>query len=393
MYDRVLDLSGLLRDRSAFLFGARQTGKTTLLRTRYPDAPFYNLLEADTFRELSARPELVRRRLRGAETLVVIDEIQRLPSLLSEVQVMIDRNPRLRFVLSGSSARSLRRGGINLLGGRARVAHLFPLIAAETEFRGLDRRLSIGSLPAVYDSASPREDLKAYVGTYLQEEIRAEGLVRSIETFSRFLDVAALSNGKLLNFTEIGSDAGVPPRTVREHFQLLVDTLIGLLVEPLQVNRKRKPVATSKFYFFDVGVANCLLRRPAVKPGSPEYGQALEHLVLLELEAFRSYRRLDQPLNFWRTHSGFEVDFVLGGEVAVEVKAAEKITERDFRGLRALAEETPLRRKVLVSRERSAWRSDDGIEVLPAQDFLRRLWAGDIIPRQAAGAPDHHARA
>ena len=157
MYRRELDLSGTLRDRSVFLFGPRQTGKTTFVRSRYPEAVFYNLLEADTFRDLSARPELVRQRLRGGESTVIIDEIQRLPSLLSEVQVMLERNPRLRFILTGSSARSLRRGGINLLGGRARVAHLFPLASVETEFSGLDRRLKIGSLPAIFDSASPGE--------------------------------------------------------------------------------------------------------------------------------------------------------------------------------------------------------------------------------------------
>ncbi len=379
MYPRELDLSGALRERSLFLFGPRQTGKTTLLRTRYPKAVFYNLLEADTFRDLSARPEMIRRRLQGTETLVVIDEIQRLPSLLSEVQVMLERNPRLRFVLTGSSARSLRRGGTNLLGGRARVARLFPLVSAELAGEGLDRRLGAGSLPAIYDSGSPQEDLKAYVGTYLQEEIRAEGLVRSIETFSRFLDVAALSNGKLLNFTEVGSDAGVPPRTVREHFQLLVDTLVGTLVEPWKTKKKRKPVAAAKFYFFDVGVANHLTRRRVVERGSPEYGEALEHLVFLELEAYLSYRRLDLPLNFWRTHAGFEVDFVVGEEVGIEVKAAERIHERAFKGLRALNEEARLRKKIVVSLERQPWRSPDGIEVLGVEEFLRRLWGNQII--------------
>ncbi len=379
MYERLLDPAVLLRGGSVFLFGPRQTGKTTLLRTKCPNAVFYNLLEADTFRDLASRPELIRLRLRQGETLVVIDEIQRLPSLLSEVQVMLDRDRRLRFVMTGSSARSLRRGGVNLLGGRARVAHLFPLVSAELGFAGLERRLSAGSLPAIYDSETPDDDLKAYVGTYLHEEIRAEGFVRSIETFSRFLDVAALSNGRLLNFTEIGSDAGVPPRTVREHFQLLVDTLVGTLVEPWRAGGKRKPVAAAKFYFFDVGVANHLMRRRAVERGSPEYGATLEHLVFLELQAYLSYRRLDLPLNFWATHSGFEVDFVVGGEIGIEVKAGERIHERSFKGLRALNEEKRLRRKVIVSHERRPWRSADSIEVLPVKEFLERLWEGEII--------------
>lgn len=378
MYRRVLALKELIEERSAFLFGPRQTGKTTLLRTVFPEAVFYNLLEADTFREVSTRPEVIRQRLTGRERLIVIDEIQRLPALLNEVQTMLDRNSSLRFVLTGSSARSLRRGGVNLLGGRARVAHLFPLVHAEAGTGSLDRRLSVGSLPAILDSPSPHEDLAAYVGTYLREEIRAEGLVRSIESFSRFLDTAALSNGQLVNFTQTGSDAGVPTRTVREHYQLLEDTLLGWMLPPYGGTQKRKPVATPKFYLFDTGVANHLLRRREVLPGSPEYGQALEHLILLELRAWLSYRRIGEPLAFWRSQSQIEVDFVLGDRVAIEVKSSERVTERDFRGLRALAEEVPLERKIVVSRERASWKTDDGIEVIPVTEFLTMVWSSGL---------------
>jgi predicted AAA+ superfamily ATPase len=378
VYTRILFLGRILEERSVFLFGPRQTGKTTLLRLAFPSAPFYNLLEADTFRELSARPELIRLRLRGDEKLVIVDEIQKLPSLLNEVQALIDRAPQLRFILTGSSARTLRRGGVNLLGGRARVAQLFPLVSPEVEYEHLDRRLNTGSLPAILLSPSPQEDLKAYVGTYLQEEVRAEGLVRSIESFSRFLDVAALSNGQLLNFTEAGSDAGVPPRTVREYFQLLEDTLLGTMLEPFRT-RKRKPVATAKFYLFDVGVANCLLKRRFVERGSPEYGQALEHLVFLELRAYLSYRRLDLPMTFWRSQSKLEVDFVIGDSAAIEVKAAERVSDKAMRGLRALAEEVPLQRRIVVSHERAAWRTHDGIDVMPVDEFLRLLWTEQLL--------------
>jgi predicted AAA+ superfamily ATPase len=379
MFKRILSLTDFLRERSLFLFGPRQTGKTTLLRSEFPEAPYYNLLEADTFRDLAARPELIRQRLTGGEELVVVDEIQRLPSLLNEVQAMLDRNRKLRFVLTGSSARSLRRGGVNLLGGRARVAHLFPLVSPEVEYRHLDLRLSIGSLPAILESSSPQEELRAYVGTYLQEEIRAEGAVRSIESFSRFLNAAALCNGQLVNFTEVGSDAGVPPRTVREHFYLLEDTLLGALVEPYRGTLKRKPVATAKFYLFDVGVANHLMKRRAVERGSPEYGQALEHLVFLELRAYLSYRRHDHALTFWRSQSKLEVDFVVGHEIAIEVKAAERVGEKAMTGLRALAEEVPLRRKLVVCHERAPRQTDDGIEVLPLGDFLAQLWEGELL--------------
>lgn len=217
------------------------------------------------------------------------------------------------------------------------------------------------------------------MGTYLQEEIRAEGLVRSIESFSRFLDVAALCNGQLVNFTEVGSDAGVPPRTIREHFHLLEDTLLGEMLPPFAKTTKRKPVATARFYLFDVGVANHLMRRHHIERGSPEYGQALEHLILLELRAYLSYRRLDFPLAFWRSQSKLEVDFVVGDHLAIEVKSTERVSEKAMKGLRALAEEIPLRRKVIVSHEATAWRSDDGIEVLPVDEFLRMLWEDSLV--------------
>lgn len=378
MYDRVLNLREQLTRRSMFLFGPRQTGKSTLLKQLFPGAVLYDLLQADTFRELAARPELVRQRL-GPEKLVIVDEIQRLPALLNEVHSMLSGDRTLRFVLTGSSARSLRRGGVNLLGGRAGIARLFPLVWPELPGEGLDRRLSYGSLPAVYTSDEPDADLKAYVGAYLQEEIRAEGLVRSIETFTRFLEVAALSNGQLVNFTAVGSDSGVPARTVREHFQLLDDTLLGSMLEPFREGRQRKPVSTAKFYLFDVGVANHLMNRGAVQAGSREYGQALEHLIYLELRAWLSYRQKDWPLTFWRTQAAqFEVDFVLQGHTGIEVKAANSVSDRDLKGLRALSEETSLKRRIVVCQERFPRQTSDGIEIMPVAHFLDSLWAGQI---------------
>ena len=379
MYPRQLSLKTLLEDRSLLLFGARQTGKTTLARTMFPNAPFYSLLEADTFRQLAQRPEMIRRRLRPSDRLIVVDEIQRIPALLNEVHAMIGTNPKLRFVLTGSSARSLRRGGVNLLGGRAGTAHLYPLVSAEVGYGEIDKRLSVGSLPAVFDAKEPDEQLKAYVGTYLQEEIRAEGLVRSLEVFTRFLDAAALANGQLLNFAEIGAETGVPARTVREYFYLLVDTLLGWMVDPFQPNKERKAVATAKFYLFDIGVANCLMKRSQVQRGSPEYGAALRHLVFLELSAYVSYRRLDTPIQFWKTHSGYEVDFIAGGEVAVDVKPLEMVPERAFKGLRALEQEGKMRKRIVVSLEPHPWQTEDGIEVLPVELFLRKLWGGRIL--------------
>jgi predicted AAA+ superfamily ATPase len=351
MYDRAIDLNEVLRHRSLFLFGARQTGKSTLVHRRFPDAVFFDLLEADTFRELSARPEYMRQTLPPGTRLVVIDEVQKLPSLLDEVHLMIEREKDLRFVLTGSSARKLKRGAANLLAGRAWVARLHPLVSAEVGPGRLLEQLERGSLPAVLDSERPREDLRAYVGTYLQEEIRAEALTRSIENFSRFLTVAATCNGEQLNYTSVGGDAGVPPRTVREYFQILEDTLIGYQLPAYRKTVKRKPVATSKFFFFDVGVANTLLKRSEVVPGSENFGKALEHLVFLEIRARLDYSRADLPLSYWRSQSGFEVVFLVGDRVAIEVKGSPRVTARDQGGLRALAEELPLERKIFVCTE------------------------------------------
>jgi predicted AAA+ superfamily ATPase len=378
MYRRIIGLEQLLVHRSLFLFGARQTGKSTLVHHRFADAVFFDLLEADTFRELSPRPEYMRQTVTPGTRLVVIDEVQKLPGLLDEVHLMIERDKELRFLLTGSSARKLRRGGANLLAGRAWVTHLHPLVFAEVGPGRLLERLNQGSLPAVLDSELPREDLKAYVGTYLREEIRAEGLTRSIENFSRFLTVAATCNGEQLNYTAVGSDAGVPPRTVREWFQVLEDTLIAYQLPAYRKTVKRKPVATSKFYFFDVGVANTLLKRSEIVPGSETFGKALEHLIFLEIRAKLDYSRNDAPFTYWRTLSGAEVDFLIGDRVAIEVKAKDRVTRRDQSGLRALDEEIRLNRKLIVCNEpRRRW--DESIEIVPIEEFLVDLWEGRLF--------------
>lgn len=379
MYERLLDLREVLKHRSLFLFGPRQTGKSTLVRHIFPEAAYYDLLEADTFRELSARPESLRQTLSPQQRVVIVDEVQKLPALLDEIQLLIERDKGLRAILTGSSARKLRRGAVNLLGGRAWVCRLHPLVSAELGFSRLLDRLSRGGLPAILDSPRPTEDLRAYVGTYLREEIRAEGLTRSIEGFSRFLEIAGLSSGEQVNFTAVASDAGVPASTVREHYQILEDTLVGHQLPAYRRTVKRKPVATAKFYFFDVGVANTLKRTGPVQEGSDAYGRALEHQIFLELRSFLDYRRLDLGLAYWRSLSQFEVDFVVGDQVAIEVKAKPRVSTRDYKGLLALAEETRLRRKIVVCGEKRRRKTDDGVEVVPVKDFLRDLWSDRIL--------------
>lgn len=380
MYRRLLALEPYIDHKSLFLLGPRQSGKSTLLRSRYPQALYLDLLASDSFRELSRYPESLGERIAASGArLVIVDEVQKLPGILDEVQRLIDRNPRLRFILTGSSARKLMRGHANLLGGRALFFRLHPLVSAELDFERTTDRLRVGSLPSVLDSAIAWEELKAYVGTYLREEIQAEGATRSIENFSRFLDFAAHFSGEQMNFTALGSDAGIPPRTVKDYVSLLEDTLLGHILEPYREGRRRKAVATSKFYLFDVGVTNALLGRKTVERKTPDFGRCLEQLIFLELKAYLDYRRSDAKLCYWRSQSQLEVDFVVGGSVAIEVKGTGRVAARDLRGLRAFAEETRVARQIVVCDEGAARRLDD-IDVLPYADFLRALWEDRIIP-------------
>jgi len=379
MYTRILALREIVKRKSIFLFGPRQTGKSTLVRHTFPAAAFYDLLEADTFREISARPEYLRQTLSPQQLVVVVDEVQKLPALLDEIQLLLDRNKKLRVILTGSSARKLKRGAANLLGGRAWVCRLHPLVSAELDAPRLLDRLNRGSLPAIIDSEHYKEDLKAYVGTYLQEEIKAEGLTRSIGNFSRFLEVAGLTSGEQINFSAVADDAGFPPRTVREHYQILEDTLVGHQLPAYQKTSKRKPVATAKFYLFDVGVANTLKHTPVIEAGSDAYGRALEHLVFLELRSFLDYHRLDHELTYWRSRSQFEVDFLVGDDIGIEVKSKSRVSPHDYKGLSALTEEVRLKRKIVICGEKMRRRDDDGTEIMPATRFFEELWSGRFL--------------
>jgi predicted AAA+ superfamily ATPase len=374
---RALDLTGLARRKSLFLFGPRQTGKTALVRHALPAARIYDLLDADVFLTLSRRPAQLGEELGPNDRLVVLDEIQKLPVLLDEVHRLIEQR-QVRFVLTGSSARKLRRGGVNLLGGRAPSRTLHPFIQRElgNQFV-LAKALDRGLVPSIYFSDSPREDLRAYVGTYLKEEIAAEALTRNVPAFSRFLEVAALSHGTMLNFSAVASDAQVPTSTVREYFHILEDTLLARAVPAWTRTRTRKAIGTAKHYFFDVGVVRHLQHRSGIARRSPEFGEAFESYIFHELSTYIDYTEA-VPLAYWRSTSNFEVDFVLADTTAIEVKAKEPVGERDLRGLRALKEESLLRQYVVVSLEPRA-RTVDGIRILPWQDFLGELWEGGFV--------------
>jgi len=378
-YDRHLDLKSLLREKSLLLLGPRQTGKSTLCRRSFPDAYAVNLMETNTFREYSARPELLRERIPENVKTIFIDEAQRVPEIFNEVQVLIDRNSELRFILTGSSARKLRTGGVNLLPGRLWSRHLHPLVSKELGDEDLDERLVKGSLPGIFPSAQYREELRNYVGLYLDQEIRAEALTRSVGDFSRFLTVAALTNTQVINFTKVAHDSEVKLNTVRAYYQILEDTLIGFFVEPFRDTPSRKAVASPKFYFFDLGVVNAILDRYEVKPQTAAYGPALEHLIFLELKAFCDYCSPATSIKYWRTHSKIEVDFLVGEKVAIEVKSSTRLSPSDEKGLHALSEDLDLSRKIIVCKERQPRKTESGVEILPVNHFLKALWSGDIF--------------
>lgn len=371
---RILDLPKLLATKSYFLFGPRQTGKTFMIRRQFPTAKYYNLHETDTFLKFNQAPHRLRQELTGKDKLVIMEEIQKLPLLLDEIQVMID-DRNVRFLLTGSSARALKRKGLNLLGGRARTKRLHPLC-----FRELGKQFELvtaldrGLLPSLYFSDSPYEDLQAYVGTYLKEEVAAEAVVRNLSAFSRFLTVAALCNGQMLNYSKIASDAQVPKSTVQEYFHILRDTLLGDDLPAWKRTEKRKPLTTAKFYFFDIGIVRHLQRRRQLQEGSPEFGEAFESYVHHELKTYCDYQGVPD-LAYWRSTSDFEVDFILNDRTAIEVKAKTNVTDRDLRGLRALQEERLLKHAVVVSLETHLRRVGE-IEILPWQEFLTRLWEG-----------------
>ncbi len=384
MFKRSLDIENLLRTKSLLLLGPRMTGKSTLLRERLPLALTIDLLEPRQLLTFSTHPErLAEQVAAGASmgrTVCVIDEIQKLPMLLDEVHRLIERDKSLRFVLTGSSARKLRRSPVNLLAGRARRAELAPIVSQELpdSYAGYRRLLAWGGLPSVLTSTSPSEELRDYVGTYLKEEIMAEGLSRNLSAFSRFLETAALCNGEQVIFANVGSDAELPARTVRDHFQLLEDTLLGTLVPAYRKTQSRKAVAASKFYFFDLGISQSLLSRDAPTPGTPEYSRALEHFIFAELRAAMSYQRLDGQIYYWRTTSQFEVDFIveLPGKplIAIEVKGSARVPERELKGHRAFAEDQPNALRYVVCEEQVARNTADGIRIRPVAEFLEQLW-------------------
>lgn len=372
--ERILDLPALLEKKSHFLFGPRQTGKTFLISHSLPNVRIYDLLNSSVYLSLSRDPGRIGQELTDQDRIVVIDEIQRLPHLLNEVHRLIETRG-VHFLLTGSSARKLRRGGLNLLGGRARTKYLRPLTYKELGDQfDLHRAMERGLLPSIYFSDDGRADLEAYTGLYLQQEIVAEGATRNIPAFSRFLKAAAFCNGTIVNFTNVANDAQIARTTIYEDFEILKDTLVLHELPAWKKTKKRKPLASSKYYFFEVGVVSALQGRP-FQPGTPEFGEAFETYLMHELTSYSDYVS-GEPLSFWRSTTGFEVDFIIGDHTAVEVKAKSNISQQDLKSLRALAEEKRLKRYVCVCLEPRA-RRVEGVRVVPFKEFLEALWNGE----------------
>jgi len=370
--------------QSTFLWGPRKTGKTTYLREAFPQSILYDFLKTDMALEFTKRPSLLREQVLAKDGVVlehpiILDEVQKIPQILDEVHWLIE-NKRLRFILCGSSARKLKRGKANLLGGRAWRYEMFPLVSAELENVDLLRALNHGMIPDHYLRDNYKKSLSGYVQDYLKEEVFDEGLTRNIPAFARFFDAVGYSHGELTNFSNIARDCGIDAKTVKEYYQILIDTLVGRVVEPFKRRQSRQIIMKApKFYLFDVGVAGAMTKRHISEERGELFGHAFEHFIFTEIVAHSSYRELDYGINFWRTKSGLEVDFVLGGgEVAIEVKGKSLMDKRDLRPLTVFIDEYVPKKALIVCNEK-AERVLGQIRILPWRRFLEDLWGGRII--------------
>lgn len=380
MINRIYLLNNELDD-SIFLFGARQTGKSTALRQQFPNDIYIDLLDTDIRNRLTKRPGLLYEMLKDKPegTLAIIDEIPEVPELLNEVHRLISEK-NLRFILCGSSARKLKRKGTNTLGGRAFPVYFFPFVSAELPDLDIDRAVNYGMIPSHCLAKNPIRRLAAYIDVYLKEEIKEESLVRNLTAFQRFLEVAAICDGEMINNNNIAQECGVSATTVSSYFDILEDTLIGYRIPAYTRVVQRRLIQAPRFYYFDVGIVNHLLHRGELVRGTPQYGHAFEHLVVQELIAYMSYTHQEEKLSYWRTYTGIEVDIVIGdARVAIEIKSVEEVLNKHLKGLKAFGEEHPNSHRVIVSLDIIPRRIGD-IECIPVKEFFTRLWAHEFDP-------------
>ena len=362
-------------DGSIFLFGARQTGKSTILRQQFPNSIYLDLLDTSLKNRFFKKPSLLYEMLNEEKegTLVIIDEIPEVPELLNEVHRLISERG-LTFILCGSSARKLKRKGRNTLGGRALPVYLYPLVSAEIPDFDINRAVNYGMIPSHYLAQNPSRRLAAYIDIYLKEEIKEESLVRNLSAFHRFLEVAALTDGEIVNNNNIAQDCGVSASTVASYFDILEDTLIGYRIPAFRKVKKRRLMQAPRFYYFDIGVANHLLQRKELIRGTVEYGHAFEHLVIQELYAWLHYTHSEEELTYWHTYTNIEVDAIIGdARIAIEIKSVEEVLPRHLKGLKAFGEEYPESRRIIVSLDPINRRTDN-IECIYVLDFFKLLW-------------------
>lgn len=387
-YQRILKLD-LPPKQSAFLWGARKTGKSTYLAKNFPNSISYDLLKSELYLKYTKKPYVFREEILALakNTLkhpIIVDEVQRVPLLLNEIHWLIE-NTDAYFILCGSSARKLKRGAANLLGGRAWKYHFYPLVYPEVTDFDLLKALNTGLIPSHYLSRNPTKSLQAYIQDYLIEEIKTEGLTRNLPSFARFLDIFAFSNGELTNFTNIARECGVDAKTVKNYYEILVDTLLGYFVYPYKKKISRDVISSMpKFYLFDVGVSGFLTKRNINILKGAEAGKAFEHYIFMELMSYKGINDCDYEINFWRTKTGLEVAFILGqGEVAIEVKISAQVEKQDIKGLIAFTEKHRPSKSIVVSLDAAARKikTENGYEILilPFKIFLKKLWGKKII--------------
>jgi predicted AAA+ superfamily ATPase len=375
------------KGQSIVLLGPRKTGKTTFLKHRFPGSLFIDLLQSDVARKYSTHPERLRQELlllkkEQKELPIIIDEVQLIPALLNEIHWLIE-NAGLYFILCGSSTRKLRAAGVNLLGGRAWTYHFFPFVYPELKPYDLMRVLERGTIPNHYLSASYQKHLQAYVHDYLTLEIQQEGLVRNLPAFRHFLEVAAFSNGELINYANIAREAGVNEKTIKAYFDILEDSLVGNRLSPYKDVQKRDHIfKANKFYFFDVGLVNILKRNASPLQAQENKGHVLESYIFQELNAYRYLREEEMSLNFWRTKTGQEVDFILNKQIAIEVKLTQNIHDSHLKGLVSFAEENPAKELIVICSEetpRLVTYKGHNIKIFNVESFLERLWANEFV--------------
>ena len=382
MFKRKSNLS-VENKESFFLWGPRQSGKTTLLKSLFNESLWIDLLKSDQFRMFMQTPSRLREIVQADPTItnVVIDEIQKVPDLLDEIHWLIE-NADVRFAMCGSSARKLKRGGANLLGGRAIRYELHGLSASEiSDAFELERILNHGYLPRHYLAKNPRRMLNSYVSDYLKEEIAAEGIVRNLPSFADFLSSAALSDGEIVNFSTISRDCGVSSKTVKSYFEILEDTLLATFLPAYRKRLKRRTIQAPKFYFSDIGVVNFLSKRGYLESGSELFGKAFENWVYHELKTYNAYSESYADISYWRLASGIEVDFIINDfSIAIEAKSTQKVKSDHLKGLRRLKEQIGISNlRIIICLEPFRRITDDGILILPYEEFIKDLWQGKMF--------------